>query len=348
MLTTTLPTVRHRHPLLYKLIYFGFAWLLAAVVLSIVVREPGIERASGPIKIVPDMVFHHNERPVVTRALIPWVIEGLAGLVPDAQADRLTALARTQPFLAHQFAKYGWLPEFAAVYLVALVVLYVCLLGFFYAFRYFMRGIFEGPRVFIDLGGLVALAGIPPLTAGLHTLYDFGTLFFMAAGLGLMVRRHWLAYLPVFVLACLNRETAILLTFICVVNAYDLMPRGRLVFFTLVQFAVWFAVRFWIGWLYRGNPGGVVEFQYVQNIKNLFLAPSYSLAQLLAVLALLFLIFNNWPRKPLFLKRALIWFVPTLVVYFAVGILNEWRIYFEWYPIFLCLALDNVKPVLRV
>lgn len=348
MLTSTIPAVRHRHPLLYKTAYFAFAWLLAAVVLAIVVRDPGIERASGAVKIVPDMVYHHNERPVVTRVLIPWVIEALTKLVPDAQSARLSELAVTHPFLAHNFQKYGWIPEFAAVYFVAVAVLYVCLLGFFYAFRYFARGIFEGPRAFIDVSGLIAIAAIPPLTVGLHTLYDFGTLLFMTAALGLMVRRHKLTYLLFYTLACMNRETAILLALIFAVNFYDLMPRGRLVFFTLIQFAIWFAIRFWVGWLYRDNPGGVVEFQYVQNIKNLFLAPSYSLAQLLAVLAVLFLIFSNWPRKPVFLKRALIWFIPTLVIYFIVGILNEWRIYWEWYPIFLCLALDGVKSMIRV
>lgn len=191
MLTTTLPAVRHRQPLLYKMLYFAFAWLLAAVVLSIVVRDPGIERATGPIKIVPDMVYQRNERPVVTRVLIPWIIRGLSNLVPVDQAERLSDLARTQPFIAHNFNKYGWLPGYASVYFVAVAVLYFCLIGFFYSFRYFARGIFEGPRAFIDFSGLVALAAIPPLTAGLHTLYDFGTLFFMTACLGLMVRRHW-------------------------------------------------------------------------------------------------------------------------------------------------------------
>ncbi|MCE5231379.1 hypothetical protein LLG95_17525 [bacterium] len=348
MLSTTLPAIRHHHPYLYKTVYFVLAWVLAGVVLSIVARDPGIERAQGDVKIIPAMVYQRNERPVVTRVLIPWTIRGISFMVPAEKSAQIDELARTQPFVAHNFQKYGWLPDYATEYAVALFVLYACLIGFFYSFRYFARGIFEGPREFIDLCGLIALAAIPPMTRDLHTLYDFGTLFFMTLCFGLMVRRHWAAYILVFALACLNRETAILLPFIFIMNFHDMMRPGRLLGGFLVQIAIWAAIRGWIGWLYSANPGGLAVLTWDQNLKNLFLAQSYSLAQLMAVLALIFLIFHKWAFKPVFLKRALVWFVPTLVIYFFVGILNEWRIYFEWYPIFLCLALDSIKPFVRL
>ncbi len=340
MLTSTLPTLRRRRPAFYGFLFYATAALLAGVVLSIAARDPGIER-THEIKIIPQMVYHLNERPIVNRALVPELIRLGTLAIPAATRAEMARQAREHPFISHNFEKYGWVPDYTAEYLVALVALYLCLIGFFFAFRLFVRSLWAPPREALDALSLTALAGLPVMTRDLHTLYDWSTLAFMALLLGLMARRRWRLYLPLFLLATFNRETTLLLILIFSVVFFNRLAPRRWLALAGAQLGLWLAARLVLGLLFHDNPGHLAQMTFAINIRYLLLAETYGLAQLLAVVAMIYLLFYRWEEKPLFLRRAL-WIFPVhLAILLVVGILSEWRIYLEWYPIAMALIFDS-------
>ncbi|MFB3067806.1 MAG: hypothetical protein ACE1ZI_00925 [Acidobacteriota bacterium] len=161
--------------------------------------------------------------------------------------------------------------------------------------------------------------------------YDLPALAFITWGLVFGRERNWKFYYPLFFFACLNRETACLLTLGH--TAASLTRRkipGWWPHFT-AQLLIWCGC--WVGlrYLFLGNPGVIFEDHFDMNILRLSHSPSWVLlASSFGYQWALILVF--WRRIPAYLKKQLITvpFLLSLMVF--VGNINELRIYGELIP----------------
>ncbi len=99
--------------------------------------------------------------------------------------------------------------------------------------------------------------------------YDLPSLAFFCAGLYLILSKQLTWYYPVFILACLNRETAVFLALFFAVLEW---PRKHRVPWLHVapQVILWTGVKLWLQHLYASNPveegSGLFDVKLLQNL----------------------------------------------------------------------------------
>jgi hypothetical protein len=86
------------------------------------------------------------------------------------------------------------------------------------------------------------------------------------------------------------------------------------------------------------NPGSIVEFHLFHNL----LLEPYSVAQFLAFLCIGLLIGYDWKNKPTFIKDALAIAVPMVLLTLLFGYLDEYRDFYELYPIIILLIAHTI------
>lgn len=104
--------------------------------------------------------------------------------------------------------------------------------------------------------------------AGLYYPYDIPSLTFFAAGIILFMQKKWSWFYPVFILACLNRESA---SFISLGGFLLSLQIGKSTFFetlssnirillhVLAQAGIWLTLRLILSYAFYNNPGEFFE-----------------------------------------------------------------------------------------
>jgi len=104
--------------------------------------------------------------------------------------------------------------------------------------------------------------------AGLYYPYDIPSMTFFAAGIILFKKKKWLYFYPVFILACLNRESACFITlggFLLTIQIDKskfgsiLGSNKRILGQIITQACMWFALRLLLAYAFRNNPGEFFE-----------------------------------------------------------------------------------------
>lgn len=247
-------------------------------------------------------------QPYVYRVLTVWALHGLVALGIDMPASLLLVTASSSLIsviafyhLAALFYEHHRAAMAAPLLLVAIVILRA-------SFSYVM--IYDMPNL---------------------ALWTVATVF--------MIRRRWMTYLLVFVLACLNKETAALLTI-----GFAAMYLGRLswrsyVTLGAIQFAIWLIIRLAILAAFAGSPGGAMEQYIPYHIYVLTAMPTVVGVYAVAGIGLLAVVFRRWKDKPLKLRRLFVTLAPIMaVLYIAGGFPFEFRIFYEIVPAALLLC----------
>ena len=104
--------------------------------------------------------------------------------------------------------------------------------------------------------------------AGLYYSYDIPSLTFFALGIILFMQKKWLWFYPVFILACLNRESACFISlggFILNFNFSSkkikeiILLNKELIVQSIIQLIIWSSSRVVLSYLCRNNPGDFFE-----------------------------------------------------------------------------------------
>ena len=322
----------------YKVIYTTLTILLVSIVFLVFITKPGINGYSRAM--FKDMVYGQAYKPFVYRALLPTMVRLVTAALPS----------NIHTAINHSDLHFGnWEQEFLAEYLVASILMCASLIGFGFAVKYLFNGLFQAPSWFVDAVSLAAIAGLPPFFKYYNYLYDFPTLFLFTLSLGFMARCKWREFLVLFLLACLNKETAILLTFLFVIyffNRKNLVSHALFFQLLFYQLGLFFLIRAGIVWIFRNNPGSSLEFHLFDHNLAL-LHPPYSLLTLGAGLALSLLVFYKWNEKPSFLKSGIWILVLLFIATLFFGFLDELRDYYEVYPILLLLVSHSIGNVTK-
>jgi hypothetical protein len=320
------------------------AVVLAAVslVFAIFLRDPGINGFQRAM--YGDMIHGTADRPFVYRALLPAATRALVALVPDGAKAALVETARTPSRLRAVFAAMKWESELAPEYLCGVTLMYACFWGFFFAMRFLARATCGPDRLLEDTASLAAILGLPPFFTYYSYIYDPPALLLFTLGLALMARASWAAYLAVFTLGAINKETIVLLGMVFAIHFRTRMPPRAWIGLLAAQAAIAIAVRTALQAAYAQNPGMNVEWHLFHNLQLLKAYPIGSFAGWLAIAAL---VAHGWHAKPAFLRDAL-WVLPALLVLtFLFGLHDELRDYYEAFPVVAVLAAHSLARMIR-
>lgn len=330
----------------HRLIRFLTYCVLAIIVFRVFIRDPGLNLQSGTI--FTDMIHGTAHKPFVYRALLPAAVRLLTAAVPDTARRLIEEWAATSPVGSAVLSELRGQPEFFLEYVIGSVLMYLSLLGFAFAVRYLFAAVYGASGLFKDSIPLAALLCLPPFFTYHSYIYDFPALFLFTLGLALMVRQRWPSFVLVFLLACVNKETAILLTMVFCIHFRNRSAVGSRLFRTLLvlQLCIFLVTKALLAFIFMDNPGRFVEFHLMDH--NVWLFRAYPLSSVLVAGAVGGLVFHKWREKPTFLKDGLWIIVPLVILGALFGQLDELRIFYEAYPIALLLASYTVGSIFGI
>jgi len=325
-----------------------FFYLFAAIaVLILFLVYPGINEYEAAK--FDEMVSGDAYRPFAYRTLIPSTIRLITEITPQPVIDWVQG--RTQrSFTGMKLVSLSKIEtENIYEYFVGLILFIFCFTGFAFTMRALIRECYKLPDYAADFGGAAALFLIPLLFKYCNYIYDPGTLLFFSLGLLLIVKRNLLLFLPVLILAAINKETSVFLILLIVIREYKFSGLLRASLKALPFFVIWVAVKSSVTYIFRDNPGGLAEFHMFGH--NLWLLTDLRsiITVGLIVGAFYFLIKHHWSDKPEFLRRGLLaTAIPYALLGMTFGWFDELRMYYEVYIIAYLLALPSVLLIFGV
>lgn len=330
----------------YRFFYFLLYLFLSVLVFSMYIKDPGIN--GYHTVMYGDMIYGKAHKPFVSRILLPGATRVVSSLIPESTKHSVINVVDENILLRDLFLKLNWEKELAVEYGVGLFFMFSSMIGFSFAISYLFKSIFLAPDRFIDAVRIFALIGLPPFFKYYSHIYDFSSLFLFTVGLAFLYRKKWKAMMFLFAIACFNKETIILLTFLFVIHYYDCKRIETQLFVKLLflQIGIFILSRVILSFLFMDNAGGVIEYHLIGH--NTGLIHSYSFETLAAVLFLFLLVAYRWNEKPRFLKNGLWIILPLFSLTLFFGLLDELRDYYEAYPIVLILISVSIARLIGI
>jgi hypothetical protein len=292
----------------------------------------------------PDMVYGEAHKPWVYRTLLPSTVRGISLLLPDSIKERGSDLGIKFGVVE----KLGWNADYFADYVIALILMFFCLIGFAFVIRALFAENYKSSSLIRDVIPIFALAGIPILFKYYSYIYDFPTLFLFSLGLWLIIKKKWSYFYPVFLLGCINKETTILLSLVFLIYFFkNKMSKTKLLQHISSQFLIFAAVKSILLIAFQNNPGQFVVMGFWMLARNINkVASLYTLPTFVSYLVLSILIIYRWQKKPIFLKQGLYILIPLLSFAMFFGYIDELRGYYEVYPVVFLLIVHSLSEVL--
>ena len=318
---------------------------VALVPLSVGLMRPGL--TPSPRVLPQDMVYGQAHRPFVKRQLVPSIVRVGTAAMPDGLRESLEASFEASPWVR----RMGWPNAFATEYALIVAFMYLCLIGFLSQLQRFLRQCLQVSSRFAH--GVVVLVGLglPICYKAIFQIYDFAQLFLFTSCLLLMLRGRWGLYYLVFLLACVNKETSLLLPVILGAWLGRRCMERRWLLHLGSQLAIGLAIALALAWRYRDNPGTDLEWHLFHNLTLSWNALGWLRLSILCLAVPLAL----WQarRASRFLRSGfIVTFAPLLSLTLFFGLVDELRDYFEALPFTVALILllfgikaRDVEPV---
>lgn len=340
---------RSRAPWYYELGYLILLALVSGWILVVFLRpEPGsVGINQYERSLFLDMVAGKAYRPFVYRTLLPTATRMVSDLTPQQVADAWSNAVRRNFYLTKLFARLKWETSAAYQYFVASLLMLMSFMGFaHWTSRLTLRvcDIGDTYRMRSSLA-VVALLGLPAFFSYTAYPYDPPQLFLFTLALYLLASHRFVPFALVFGLCCLNKETAVLLIPVfALTNRRQMAPRQVLA--ALIGLTAWYLLtRMLVAFAFRGAPGSFAELHLIDHNLRL-LVSDWSFSSLAAWLIMATLLFYRWKQKPEFLRVSFVAVLaPLVLLSLFLGYLDEWRGYYEAYPLAFGLAVDTVSKL---
>lgn len=317
-----------------SLLVMGYL-IAGAIPLTVGVVRPGI--TGWKPALIEDLIYGRAARPYVKRQLIPTMVRGVIAVTPATVRLELRNLFAGSSLIQ----RLQWPVDYAAEISVTLAIMYGCLVGGLVAVRRFMMTfltITSSQAHFVTL----AVACLLPLSlSGKMYFYDWGVLLLFTTALILMFQRRWSWYYPVFVLACFNKETSILLPVILAGWQGRQLFRGSMFIHVVIQTVIAVAIASIVAYLLRNTPGGDTEWHLERNLAFQLSPLAYFRLVLMAMGITLAL--WNIREAPAFLQRGYgITLAVLLGTMLFIGYIDELRDMYEILGFTLVLTLHTL------
>jgi hypothetical protein len=271
-----------------------------------------------------------------------------------ATQDRLREAVRQDPFLASLAARTVGLRGYEAEFAVSVVVMVVFLALAMWALGSLARAFFifspVHDRVVIPLGFALFL---PILYKHNTFVYDMPTICLTTVGFLLLVRGRLRWFHLLFAFALLNKESFILTSFVFLVLMIDRLPWRRYILCLAGQAVYFVALRWTLALAFRDSEGAFFDnlvpssFEWLLNRGVLslltYLDRTAYVFPVLYIPCLVGLAFLPWRTKHPDLRRmAAVVLLVLLAVNFTLTVFEEWRGFYEVYPLLVLLAYENL------
>jgi len=279
-----------------------------------------------------DMLSGSAERPFVTRTLIPWLTRGIAGIFPESIHTAASDSARTSSFIGDWLTHINIPAALALEGFISLAIQLGSLIGFAHAIKALLTRVYQAPTFFASLATLTALFGLLPMLL-FGYIYDLPNLFLCTLALYWIATRKIASYAIVFILAIMNKETAVLLIVPSVLLFWDFKQPSLVKVCTgiLAQVAVYLAVRLPINAAFKTNPGVAFEFNIDEHLYVLVNHPVVWGISVLFGLGVIGLVFHGWREKPALAMLGALPMLPLIGLFVVSGFPFEIRVFYEVY-----------------
>ena len=305
----------------------------------------------SPLARFSDMINGTAAQPFVYRTLVPWIVQGVLFLLPIGVQGTLHNLLSQSQAAQQFFVQSGWARQvdtqlFPLESLLVMGIITACFLGCAVVIRQLLQQFYpQASRIITTVFPLIVLFSLPVFFMYGY-IYDAPTLFLFTLALFFMYRKEWAKYVVIFLLACLNKETSILLLMTFLIHFFSRKRLDRKKYLTLAlgQFSVYMVICVILSLFYSQNPDSFLNFHLLNSI--LFL-PSWLTFRAQIVVAIIgALLFYNWSKKPPFLKAALWMFVPLFIFTLPFSGLDEIRVFYEVYPVIMLLLFPSLVKLI--
>jgi hypothetical protein len=277
----------------------------------------------------PRLILPDAGRPFVYRALVPMIARTLAGVIGAPHPIPIMAALTSQlsPDPAY-YAEAHW----------TVIIIFASVLLAWSGVKRLLRNLDARPVMQMLLPPVIIAGAV--LFASYGYIYDWPQLALITWTLALLIDDEQSHRLPaVFALACLNKETSLLLVFAVAAYVWPHQPR-RLALLVIGQLvAIWAIVHGAVMFLFWDNPGSVVEWHWADHLASYQHDPGLLVIWLVCLGMIALLIGLGWSGKPRLLKCALLPLAPMAAMYFLWGYPTEIRIYLEYWPVIALMAL---------
>ena len=295
------------------------------------------------------MVEGRADRPYAYRALAPAVVRILAASTPGIFHQKAVVLVEQKATLR----SFGYRPTNALAYFYGHVLMWASVLAFAYVLRAMLEQACGEPNL-ADVGAAVAVLTLPAFRA--YFVYDFPHLLLFSTCLWLLASRKLGLLYPAFVLACASKETALLVPMVMLLTrSWYRLSSKRVASHALALCCIWLAVSVWLRWVFRNNPGSLVEFHLFGHNVPVLLAPSSWLAVSVNLFPMglnpllwappFLLAVAWWHDKPPFYRGAAWIAGPLLGLALFFGWIEETRTYLELLAPITVLGMHSVSRI---
>jgi hypothetical protein len=309
------------------------------------VRFKGVDDTTWMPASFKEMVEGTAWKPFVTRSLLPWTVKQLSrGLTPEIRQG-IERWVYNTPEVAIIVYRHNYNRLYLPEIMIGWALIYLSILGFGFSLRSLFDAVFVAPFWARDLVTLAGLLCIPLMFKFNNYIYDMPVLFLFTLGLALMARRRWIAFTILYVLAVINKETTILLTWIFLIH-FGLgrqLPWRQYLTLAAIQGTLWVAIRAAIDFRFRNSPGDHLKIRMSHNI---WVVENLGAQHVLLLAILIAGIFLYWTRKPPFLRHSISIMIPLLGLTWFLGWINETRDYYEAYPAAVLLYAHTLATLL--
>lgn len=187
--------------------------------------------------------------------------------------------------------------------------------------------------------------------------YDFTAILIFTTGLYFIIKEKFTAFLIVFIIGILNKESAVYLIFAYVLFNYKYIFTGTIILRTALLALIVVCIKAGLGYIFRDNSGGTFEVGYYANkdfILNLFSNRLYMKSVFLNfgamyIFAILLFVSGRWKKFP---DRRLVMINLAVVPYYILGMyftyIIEVRVYTELIPMITTLFLIYLSGFKRL
>lgn len=306
-------------------------------------------RATGPLRHFQDMVDGDGPRPFVTRALVPYAIRVTGDLVDPERIGIFVAPLRAMGFTFPRDTQPGLRGhidprDFAVWMYLAILSLFLLGEGIHRVLRYYYRG----PPWLFEVAAAVSLLLWPVLISYASYLIDVFTPTLVMWTLYMAIRRRWLAYHALLILAAVHKETMIVIPLAVLYLDFNNRPWRRFLPIIGLQMAGVLAIRAYLSLsVFAENPGGLTQFHFFDHTLSANVWRMFAPEGVLIAVLLLGVVLRDLSSKPRGCKALAIVVWPLVLLGSFLGYFDEIRQYSEAYPGLVCLAFPTLASAFR-
>ena len=292
-----------------------------------------------------------------TRVFSPWLVRSLTRLIPAPRRAELRRAVIASPFMTQLSEQTAGVAGYELELAVSVVVMVTFHLLAMVAIGALARTLYEAPalhhRVLIPLCFSLF---VPVLYKNCTFVYDMPNLCFITVGYLLLARRRLVLFHLFYAFALLNKESFVLTSVVFLVLMWDRLPWRTYLGCLILQGITFIGLGQALSMLFKDTPGTFWQGWLGQNlgwiVRNnawFFLTEVDRTAYWFPLAYLpffLFLALFRWKEKHPVLRSM---FVPAFTVLTLVNlsmvVFDEWRDFYEVYPLVVLLAYETITAI---